>query len=160
MVSEPYSVSVRWVPPALALWWRALAQGGVLRIVPHRVIHEHDKCLYSWVDHPLMNWFLRGPFGCLCCTIKYDIECLKLASIDCPVDTHKLYIHVLGPVSIMCDYILILDSYSSTKENHGGKERSFKEGCFWKHHSRLNIARQIGWTELYKTSAIWNYTRS
>lgn len=55
-------------------------------------------------------------------------------------------------------YILILDSYSSTKENHGGKERSFKEGCFWKHHSRLNIARQIGWTELYKTSAIWNYT--
>lgn len=21
--------------------------------------------LYSWVNHPLMNWFLREPFGCL-----------------------------------------------------------------------------------------------
>jgi len=66
MVSEPYSASVRWVPPALTL-------GGVLRIVPHRVIHdEHDKCLYSWVDHPLMNRFLRGPLGYLCCTIKFN----------------------------------------------------------------------------------------
>ena len=35
----------------------ALARGGMLRIVPHRVIHEHDKCLYSWVDHPLINRF-------------------------------------------------------------------------------------------------------
>ena len=45
----------------------------VLRIVPHRIIHEHDKCLYSWVNHPLINRFLRGPFGCLCCTIKFNM---------------------------------------------------------------------------------------
>ena len=32
--------------------------------VTHRVVNEHNKCLYSWVCHPLMNWFLRGPFGC------------------------------------------------------------------------------------------------
>ncbi|KAG4964129.1 hypothetical protein JHK86_040997 [Glycine max] len=45
----------------------------MLRIVSHRIIHEHDKCLYSWVDHPLMNRFLRGPFGCLGCTIKFNM---------------------------------------------------------------------------------------
>ena len=45
----------------------------LLRIVPYRVIHEHDKCLYSWIDHPLMNRFLRGPFGCLCYTIKFNM---------------------------------------------------------------------------------------
>ena len=45
----------------------------MLRIAPHRVIHEHDKCLYSWVNHPLMNRFLRGLFGCLCCTIKFNM---------------------------------------------------------------------------------------
>jgi len=33
--------------------------------VPHQVVNEHGKCLYSWVGHPLMNRFLRGPFGCL-----------------------------------------------------------------------------------------------
>ena len=49
-----------------------------LRIVPHRVIHEYDKCLYSWVDHPLMNRFLRGPFGCLGCTIKFNMVCIYL----------------------------------------------------------------------------------
>jgi len=70
MISEPYSA--RWVPPALALWWRALARGGVLRIVPHRMFNKLDKCLYSWVGHPLMNRFLRGPFGCLYCTIKFN----------------------------------------------------------------------------------------
>nr|ACU20279.1 unknown [Glycine max] len=44
----------------------------MLRIVPHRMFNKLDKCLYSWVIHPLMNRFLRGPFGCLCCTIKFN----------------------------------------------------------------------------------------
>ena len=45
----------------------------LLTIVQHWMFNKLENCLYSQVGHPLMNRFLRESFGCLCCTIKFNM---------------------------------------------------------------------------------------